>query len=146
MKLVISIALTMGVLLLSTLEGIALDTNVLYVFSIVMYGMPAMMILVCGAIAFADSFCEDIEHKYVMQQVIRGDIEGYVSARIFSIFTVTMLSVTFGIFLFANIMHFKLAWAAYLSMFISNRMLVLSAPMVQYYFVDYILSTLPLGH
>jgi len=60
MKLVISIALTMGVLLLSTLEGIALDTNVLYVFSIVMYGMPAMMILVCGAIAFADSFCEDI--------------------------------------------------------------------------------------
>ncbi len=28
MKLVISIALTMGVLLLSTLEGIALDTNV----------------------------------------------------------------------------------------------------------------------
>ena len=110
MKLVISIALTMGVLLLSTLEGIALDTNVLYVFSIVMYGMPSMMILVCGAIAFADSFCEDIEHKYVMQQVIRGDIEGYVSARIFSIFSVTMLSVTFGIFLFANIMHFKLAW------------------------------------
>ena len=192
MKLVISIALTMGVLLLSTLEGIALDTNVLYVFSIVMYGMPAMMILVCGAIAFADSFCEDIEHKYVMQQVIRGDIEGYVSARIFSIFSVTMLSVTLGIFLFANIMHYKLAWvdvsglqydhiihagglrfflihkwyslyyfcygiqysvlagilslwAAYLSMFISNRMLVLSAPMVQYYFVDYILTTASSG-
>lgn len=192
MKFLISIALMICVLLFSTLEGIALDTNVLYVFSIVMYGMPAMMILVCGAIAFADSFCEDIEHKYVIQQVIRGDIEQYVFARILSIFFVTMLSVTFGMFLFASILHFKLAWvdvsglqydhiihagglrfflihkwyslyyfcygiqysilagilalwAAYFSMFISNRMLVLSAPMIQYYFMDYILSALSSG-
>lgn len=34
-----------------TLEGIALNEDVLYVFSIVMYGMPAMVILIlisCG--------------------------------------------------------------------------------------------------
>ena len=113
MKFLISIALMICVLLFSTLEGIALDTNVLYVFSIVMYGMPAMMILVCGAIAFADSFCEDIEHKYVMQQVIRGDIEVYVSARIFSIFSVTMLSVTFGMFLFKFVIIYILPYLLY---------------------------------
>ncbi|MDE7322426.1 MAG: hypothetical protein K2N73_06775 [Lachnospiraceae bacterium] len=192
MKFIISVVLAIGVLLFSTQEGIALDTDVLYVFSIVMYGMPAMMVLVCGAIAFADSFCEDIEHKYIMQQVIRGDIERYVSARILSIFFVTMYSVTLAIFLFVCILHFKLAWvdvsglqynhiihsgrlrfflihkwysmyyflygiqysvlagilslwAAYCSMYISNRMLVLSAPMIIYYFMDYILSGISSG-
>ena len=171
MKFLISIALMICVLLFSTLEGIALDTNVLYVFSIVMYGMPAMMILVCGAIAFADSFCEDIEHKYVIQQVIRGDIERYVSARILSIFFVTMLSVTFGMFLFASILHFKLAWvdvsglqydhiihAGGLRFFLIHKWYSLyyfcygiqhsitpPAPMIQYYFMDYILSALSSG-
>jgi hypothetical protein len=36
-------------------------------------------------------------------------------------------------------------WAAYFSLFISNRMLVLSAPMIQYYFMDYILSSVSSG-
>lgn len=51
-------------------------------FSIVMYGMPAMIILVCGSIAFADSLCEDLEQKYVLQQIIRGDLGKYVTARV----------------------------------------------------------------
>jgi len=186
-KFIRSVLLTTGVLLLATQEGIALDTDVLYVFSLVMYGMPAMIILVCGAAAFADSLCEDLEHQYILQQIIRGDVEKYVAARILSIFCITITATALGIFLFASILHISLPWAdtsglqydylihaggfrfflinglyplyffccglqygvlvgilalwaACLSMFISNRMFVLSAPMIIYYFADFALA------
>ncbi len=186
-KFILSVLLTTGVLLLATQEGIALDTDVLYVFSLVMYGLPAMIILVCGATAFADSLCEDLEHKYVLQQVIRGDVEKYVTARVLSIFCITIISTALGIFLFSSILQIFLPWvdtsglqydylihagglrfflmngrfplyffccgiqygvlvgilalwAACLSMYIANRMLVLSAPMIIYYFTDYALA------
>lgn len=186
-KFIISILLTTGILLLATLEGISLDTDVLYVFSLVMYGMPAMIILVSGSLAYADSFCEDIEHRYILHFVLRGNVKNYVLSKIIAIFSVTTLSITLGIFLFASILHLKLEWAdtsslqydyiihsgglrfflfhklyalyylaygiqygvlagilalwaSYLSIFIPNRMLVLSAPMLIYYFVDFVLS------
>lgn len=183
-----AVALTVGALLFGALEGIDLDAGVLYVFSLVMYGMPARMILVCACVSFADSFCEDSEHKYMMQQIIRGNAGAYISARMVSIFLAAMLTTVLGIFLFVNILHFHLAWvetsgiqlydgllraggfrvflqsrkfelyflcygiqygclsgilslwASYLSMYISNRMLVLSAPMILCYFADYLLA------
>lgn len=189
-KPAVSVALTVAVLLLAVLEGIYLDAGVLYVFSLVMYGMPAMMILVCGALAYADSFCQDAEQKYMIQQIVRGDAGAYILARICSIFLSAMLTTALGIFLFANILHLRLAWvaasgmeqyegllrggglriflksrrfelyflcyglqygllsgilslwAAYLSLYLPNRMLVLAAPMILYYFTDYLLAGL----
>lgn len=186
----VSVLLTVAVLFFAVFEGIDLHAGVLYVFSLVMYGMPAMMIFVCAAIAFADSFCEDMEHKYVMQQVIRGNAGAYVLARMLTVFLAAMFSAAAGIFLFANILHFRLAWveeagmeqynnllgmgtlkgflenrrfelyficyglqygflagilslwASWLSLYISNRMLVLAAPMILYYFADYLLAGL----
>lgn len=187
-KPALSVALTVGVLLLAMLEGIDFHAGVLYVFSLVMYGMPAMMILVCGAFAFADSLCEDAEHKYMRQQIIRGGVRIYVPARICSIFLSAFVTTALGIFLFTNILHFRLAWvemsgqqhydsllrsgglriflknhdfkwyflcygmqygllsgilslwASYLSLYLSNRMLVLATPVVLYYFIDYVLE------
>lgn len=187
-KIILSVALTVGVLLLATLEGIDFHAGVLYVFSLVMYGMPAMMILICGALAFADSLCEDAEHKYMMQQIICGGAGRYVPARMCSIFLSAFVTTALGIFLFANILHFRLdwvgqsgqqhydsllragglriflknrefewyflcyglqygllsgilsLWASYLSLYISNRMLVLATPAILYYFTDYILA------
>lgn len=109
-KLIMSALLAVGALLLGMLEGIDLNTDVLYVFSLTMYGVPAMMILVCGALPFADSLCGDMEHKYVVQQLIRGNPGAYLSARVCSIFLSAMLTTAFGIFLFANILHLRLAW------------------------------------
>lgn len=73
-------------------------------------GRPAMMILVCAAIAFADSLCEDAEQKYRMQQIIRGNAGAYVSARICSVFLSALLTTAMGILLFVNILHLRLAW------------------------------------
>lgn len=104
----LSVILTVGVLLLATLEGIDLHAGVLYIFSLVMYGMPAMMILVCAAVAYADSFCEDVEHKYMMQQIIRGDVGAYVFAKMSGIFLAAMFTTAFGIFLFVNFLLFSI--------------------------------------
>lgn len=191
-KIALSIVLTTGVLLLATHEGIALNTDVLYVFSLVMYGMPSMLILVCGATAFADSLCEDMQKKYILQQSIRGDMKSYVSARVISIFIASVLSSALGIFLFACILHIGLpwadtdgaqydimvhagrlsfilrcrwfplyyfsygvqygilvgilaVWASFFSIYISNQMLVLSTPMIIYYFADYALTKISSG-
>lgn len=189
-KLIWSVALTVAVLLLATLEGIDFHAGVLYVFSLVMYGMPAMMILICGALAFADSLCEDAEHHYMRQQIIRGEAGVYVLARLCSIFLSAFVATALGIFLFANILHLRLnwvetgglqhyegllrggglriflknrafawyflcyglqygllsgilsLWASYLSLYIANRMLVLAAPAILYYFTDYVLEGL----
>ena len=185
---ILAVLLTVGALLLAALEGIDWDAGVLYVFSLVMYGMPSMMILVCAAAAFADSFCEDMEHKYLMQQLLRGSAGSYLSARMLSIFLAALFTTAMGILLFVNILHLHLPWvgesgveqyenlllsgrlkgllesqsfelyflcygmqygvlsgilslwAAYLSLFISNRMLVLASPMILYYFTDYLLA------
>lgn len=109
-KFLLSPVLMAGTLLIAMLEGIDLNTDVLYVFSLTMYGVPAMLILVWGAMAFADSLCEDTEHKYVMQQTIRGNVGAYLSARACSIFLSAMVTTVIGIFLFANILHIRLAW------------------------------------
>lgn len=109
-KFLVSPVLMAGTLLIAMLEGIDLNTDVLYVFSLTMYGVPAMLILVWGAMAFADSLCEDTEHKYVMQQAIRGNVRAYLSARVCSIFLSAMVTTAAGIFLFANILHLRLPW------------------------------------
>lgn len=191
-KIALSIILTTGVLLLATLEGIALNTDVLYVFSLVLYGLPSMLILVCGATAFADSLCEDMQKKYILQQSIRGDMKSYVSARVISIFIASVLSSALGIFLFACILHIGLpwadtdgaqydvminagrlstilgrrwfplyyfsygvqygilvgilaVWASFFSIYVSDQMLVLSTPMIIYYFADYALAKISSG-
>lgn len=81
-KMILSVALTVVMLILATLEGIDFHAGVLYVFSLVMYGMPEMVVLICGAVAFADSLCEDAEHNYIRQQIIRGRVGIYVSRRL----------------------------------------------------------------
>lgn len=68
-KMIRKVTLTVVVMLLAALEGIDFHAGVLYVFSLIMYGMPAMMILICGALVFADSLCEDAEHNYMRWQV-----------------------------------------------------------------------------
>ena len=85
-KMILSVALTVVVLLLATLEGIDFHAGVLYVFSLVMYWMPAMVVLICGAYVFADSLCEDAEYNYIRQQIIRGRVGIYVFTRLCSIF------------------------------------------------------------
>lgn len=68
-KMIRKVTLTVVVMLLAALEGIDFHAGVLYVFSLIMYGMPAMMILICGALVFVDSLFADAEHNYMRWQI-----------------------------------------------------------------------------
>ena len=109
-KFLMAIVLMIIILFFVLLVGIALDTNVLYVFSIVIYGMPSLFVLVCAAIPYADSFCEDVEKRYIFQIAIRGGIKNYVSVRVLSIFLSAMVTTSLGLFLYALILHLRLEW------------------------------------
>ena len=105
-----SVLLVIGALLAASFEGIALNTEVLYVFSLVMYGMPAMLVMIGGASAYADSIFSDIEHRYIRGILVRTGVKQYVFSKMNSIFLAGMLNVGLGIFLYALFLRLKLPW------------------------------------
>lgn len=139
-KIIISVALTVGVLLLATLEGIDFHAGVLYVFSLVMYGMPAMMILICGALAFANILHFRLEwvglsgQQHYDSLLRAGGLRIFLKNREFEWYFLCY-GLQYG--LLSGILSL---WASYLSLYISNRMLVLATPAILYYFTDYILA------
>ena len=105
-----SVLLVITVLLAASFEGIALHTEVLYVFSLVMYGMPAMLVIIGGASAYAGSIVSDIEHRYIRGILSRTGVRQYIFSKMISIFLTGMLNVGLGIFLYALLLHLKLPW------------------------------------
>jgi hypothetical protein len=175
------------ILVVASFEGISLNEDVLYTFSIVMYGMPAMVILIAGTFPYGDSICSDIEHKYMVNMILKSNLRGYVLSKIFVIFITAIISISIGILCYVGILHFFMPWtqvngnqyeflmeggnlryfleknmftlyfglygiqygllvgnlavfSAYLSLFISNKMLVLATPFLCYYFIDFVLA------
>ncbi len=161
------------------------EEYVVRIFSSVINSGAFLVGLSCGAVAFASSLCEDVERKYLTQQIIRGGIKPYVTARVSSIFIITSLVVCTGVFVYAislrmvfpwilesavesgyyevllngrlsvvaeagnypiyyllyaaqhSLLSGNLAiWAAYISLFIQNRMIVMSSPMLLFYLLD----------
>lgn len=187
-KFPISIGIVVLVLSVATLEGIAMTEDVLYVFSIVMYGMPAMIILIAGTFIYGDSLCLDVEHRYITSSILRSGTKSYVVSKIFVVFA-AVISICFGVVIYAFILHLFMPWtqlesnqydflmqsgsfrfllkhnmfvlyffmwgiqygmlagvlavlSAYVSLFITNRMLVLATPFLCYYFIDFALAIL----
>ena len=105
-----SVLLVIGVLLAASFEGIALNTEVLYVFSLVMYGMPAMLVMIGGASAYADSIFSDMEHRYIRGILARTSVKQYVFSKMISIFLAGTLNVGLGIFLYALLLRLRLPW------------------------------------
>lgn len=98
------------ILLAGILEDVSLESDVCGIVAIVMYSIPSVLILLCGSFAFADSFCEDIEHKYMMQQILRGGIKQYVAARLINIFLGAMAVTALGLLLYACILRIWFPW------------------------------------
>lgn len=182
---IVGILGVVGTLLIAALEGIALNTNVLYVFSIVLYGMPSILTLVFCAFPYSACFCEDYEDRYIQLEVIRGDLHSYTYSKVVVIFISSVMTMAIGIMMYAGILRGFLPWitigdshyenislcgglrrvfisgnyllyyflfgiqfgviagvlallASYISLFISNRLLILSIPILGFYFIDYV--------
>lgn len=85
-KFPLAIGIVILVLSVAAFEGVSMNEDVLYVFSIVMYGMPAMIILIAGAFIYGDSLCLDVEHKYITSAILRSGVRNYVVSKVVTIF------------------------------------------------------------
>ncbi len=109
-KVMLSILMVVGILLVGTLEGISTDVSVYYIFRIVMIGASIIAILAAGAFAYGDSLHEDMEKKYAMQQILRKGWRGYCLSKVTSIFFFAVLSVTLGIVLYTLVLRMGVPW------------------------------------
>lgn len=188
-KILIAIIMVTVILVVASFEGISLNEDVLYTFSIVMYSMPAMIILIAGTFAYGDSICTDIEHKYIINMILKSSIREYILSKLIVIFFTAIVVISTGILCYVGILHFFMPWvqingnqyaflmqsgnfryflgkkmfilyfllygiqygllagnlavfSAYLSLYITNKMLVLATPFLCYYFVDFVLADL----
>lgn len=99
-----------AVLLATFFEEQLYDTDVLYTIEVIMYGMPAMLILMAGAYGYADSLCLDVENKYYRCIINRINLKRYVASKILSIFSSSVIIVTVGILSFVMILRFYIPW------------------------------------
>ena len=73
---------------------------------------PALLIFSGSMIAFTGSLCEDREHKYIQNMILRGSIKSYLAARLVVLFIAAQMSVTIGGSLFALLLRCFYPWAA----------------------------------
>lgn len=97
-RIPIAIIMVATILISASFEGISLNEDVLYTFSIVMYGMPAMVILIAGTFAYGDSICSDIEHKYMINMILKSSLREYVLSKIIVIFITAIISISIGFY------------------------------------------------
>lgn len=109
-RILIAVIMVIMILFGASFEGISFDEDILYMFSIVMYGMPAMIILIAGTFAHGDSICSDMEHKYISNMILKGGLNEYVVTKILSIFITAMISIVLGILCYVGILHIFIPW------------------------------------
>lgn len=98
------------VMYVASLEGIASDTNVIYVVWLIVYGMLFMISLVFSALPFVGCFCEDFEQKFAYSLIERGNLRSYTIAKVIAIMFVTSITMMLGMILYVNLLHFGLPW------------------------------------
>lgn len=177
------------VMFLAILESQQLESGILYIYALVVYGLPFMITMIFCAFSYASSFCEDWENKYFRLEVIRGKLGMYTCSKVIAVFLTAMLTMAIGVTLFVSILHIFLPWiirqdptyesylvagvlhgvlksrnfllffflsgiqqgilagilalfASYLSLYISNKLLILSFPAIGYYFIENILGVI----
>lgn len=61
-----------------------------------MYGNGHVIIFLCCALPFATVFCEDLEHQYIRQSIIRHNVKGYVCSKWGVIYASAILTMMAG--------------------------------------------------
>lgn len=177
------------IMFLAIFENNQLDTSVLYVYAMVVYGLPFMTVHIMCAFPYATSFCEDWENKYFHLEVVRGKLGYYICSKVVVIFLTSVLTLVIGSMIFVCVLHLFLPWimqqdsiymgyletggltqflrsqnfilffllssvqygllsgilallASYVSLFISNKLLILAVPAIGYYFIENFMSVL----
>lgn len=112
-RFAIAVIIILGILLLGLQEAEQgyFEADVYSYFLFTMEMTPHILIFSGAAFAYAGSFCEDREHWYIRNEVMRGNKKSFVAARIVTVFLSAQVAVMLGSTIFAYILHFFYPWA-----------------------------------
>lgn len=111
-RFVSAVVISISILLVASLEANAgfFNPDVYSLFLYTMYTLPHILIMSGAAFAYAGSICEDMEHLYIRNEIMRGTKKSFVAARILTIFLSAQSVVTIGCTLFAVILRIWYPW------------------------------------
>ncbi len=94
-----------------SLERIGLiNGNVLFTFYYATNMSGMRIAYVFCALAYAASFCDDLEYKYVRYQTIRGSLKAYVASKVCVIFLSSVIVLVLGSLLFVSLCRIQGPW------------------------------------
>lgn len=93
-----------------SLEKKGLRNSVLesYIASVAGSGIHIAAVFCAGA--FATSICEDLEHRYVYYEVIRGDCKKYLISRVIVVYLSAVLVMIVGTMIFCCVSSLRVPW------------------------------------
>ena len=97
-------------LMFGTVDDITLDTTVFFVFDLIQYGMPSMIVMLFCAYPYANSFCQDMENRYAYLMVQKGSVFLYTLSRSITIFLTALLTYSIGTMLFVMYLRYRMPW------------------------------------
>ncbi len=94
-----------------SLENVGLiNGNVLFTFRFATSMSGMRVAYVFCALAYAASFCDDLEYKYVRYQTIRGSLKAYVASKVCVIFLSSVVVLVLGSLLFVLLCRIQGPW------------------------------------
>ena len=178
-KLLLGVLGCILIMFFGSMEWMKTALSVFYVYDLLMSGMPFLIVLTFCALPYSGGFCDDLENKYIMQLLIRGNIRKYIASKIVTVVVSSISCYLLAASIYIGILHAKLTWlhseemqnfddgnllvqqghylgylilmslqfslvtavlsllASYISLYINNRLLTLTVPLMAYYAVMY---------
>lgn len=75
------------------------------------YFIPFVLTLTFCTIPYAESFSEDVRHKYIQPMLLRGGIKKYVISKILTVYISSVLTMILGVAVFILLVKTRVPWS-----------------------------------
>lgn len=110
LKFILALIGTISVLFVTLIDNISCRSDVVSVFFLVEFSNFSLMILITSAYAYADAICEDIEHKYISQIVVRNNRVNYVFSKVITIFLSAFVCTVIAYVVYSYLLRLRMPW------------------------------------
>lgn len=96
--------------LMSIYKVAGVNTSVYTTYIISLYFIPYILSYMFCAETYAQSFCEDVEHSYIQQIMMRKNLKIYTISRVAFICLSAIITMVLGTIVFVIVVHIKVPW------------------------------------
>lgn len=95
---------------LSIYKVVGINTSVYTTYICAVYFIPYLMSFMFCALPYAQSFCEDIEHSYIRQIIMRKELRSYTALRVILIYLSAVVTMVLVTLIFVALIRLKVPW------------------------------------